>query len=140
MARLREEAGRVEDASREVGALTDHALRARLVECRDDFRRGGRFRLHARVPGLAALREAAFRTLGLMAFPGQLMGAMAMDEGTRAKVLVAFKASLEGFPEYRRSGEDPSKTPEGTPIIYVAGGFGALGKKARGSYPRPVFR
>jgi len=86
VARLREEAGRVEDASREVGALTDHALRARLVECRDDFRRGGRFRLHARVPGLAALREAAFRTLGLMAFPGQLMGAMAMDEGNLAEM------------------------------------------------------
>ena len=51
----------------------------------------------------------------------------AMDEATRVQVLKAFKESLEGFPEYRRSEADPTKTPEGTPIIYVAGGFGGLG-------------
>ncbi len=50
-----------------------------------------------------------------------------MDEATRAQVLRDFQTSLQGFPEYRRSAEDPSKTPEGTPLIYVAGGFGALG-------------
>ena len=53
-----------------------------------------------------------------------------MDKKTRAQVLEAFKVSLLTFPEYRRSAADPTRTPEGTPIIYVAGGFGALGNPA----------
>ena len=84
--RLRERAGRVEEHAGAAGNLTNHDLRARLLEHRNHFRRGGRFRAEAMVPALAALREAAHRVLGLRAFPEQLMGAMAMDEGNLAEM------------------------------------------------------
>jgi hypothetical protein len=42
-------------------------------------------------------------------------------------VLAAFQESMTGFPEYVRRDDDPTKTVDGHPMVYVAGGFGALG-------------
>jgi hypothetical protein len=42
----------------------------------------------------------------------------------------AFKASLLTFPEYLRDAHDPTRTPTGEPIVYVAGAFGGLGNPA----------
>ena len=42
----------------------------------------------------------------------------------------AFTASFLTFPEYLRHPSDPTRTPTGEPIIYVAGGYGGLGNPA----------
>lgn len=86
LAGLRESAMRVEGLAAEVAAWPDHALRARLLEHSRDFRRGGAARKSAMEPALAALREAAWRTMGLRPFPEQLMGAMAMNAGHLAEM------------------------------------------------------
>ena len=46
--------------------------------------------------------------------------------GTRER----FMSELQDFPEYRRSDTDPNMTPNGDPIVYVLGGFAALGNPA----------
>ena len=77
---------RVEELAAEVAGLTDHALRARLLGHQQAFRRGGAARGAALEPALAALREAAWRTMGLRPFPEQLVGAMAMNAGHLAEM------------------------------------------------------
>jgi hypothetical protein len=49
------------------------------------------------------------------------------DPATLEAVLAAFQESMTGFPEYVRRDDDPTKTVDGHPMVYVAGGFGALG-------------
>jgi hypothetical protein len=41
-----------------------------------------------------------------------------------------FDATLLAFPEYRRDKDDPTLDSEGNPLVYVAGGFAALGNPA----------
>nr|QBK85850.1 MAG: hypothetical protein LCMAC101_04450 [Marseillevirus LCMAC101] len=41
-----------------------------------------------------------------------------------------FDATLEGFPEYKRYPDNPTLDREGNPLVYVAGGFAALGNPA----------
>ena len=60
------------------------------------------------------------------------------DDATRRAVLERYKASLTTFPEYRRSSTDATLTPEGAPVVYVAGGFGGLGNPA--SFPSDFAR
>lgn len=76
-------AGAYERGHRE---LSDPALRERLREFREVFRRGGRAASGEVVPALAALREAADRTLGLRPFEEQLMGALALHGGFLAEM------------------------------------------------------
>jgi preprotein translocase subunit SecA len=65
---------------------TDHRLRVRLLEHRERVRRGGRGAGETLLPALAAIREAAHRQLGLLAFPEQLMGALALHGGCLAEM------------------------------------------------------
>ena len=65
---------------------TDHRLRVRLLEHRDIFRRGGRATVQSLLPALAMVREAAHRQLGLLAFPEQLMGALALHQASLAEM------------------------------------------------------
>lgn len=44
----------------------------------------------------------------------------------RAAQRVAFTDSFLTFPEYLRDPADATRTPSGQPLVYVAGGFGAL--------------
>jgi hypothetical protein len=46
------------------------------------------------------------------------------------KIRERFVSELQAFPEYRRSETDPDVTPSGNPIVYVLGGFAALGNPA----------
>ncbi len=66
--------------------LTDHQLQERLLEFRDQFRRGGRAGEQVLLPALAAIREAADRQTGLRAFVVQLMGALALHRGCLAEM------------------------------------------------------
>src|ERR1051325_986144 len=52
--------------------LSDHDLQTRLLDFRDQFRRG-KIANETLFPALAAIREAAHRKLGLRPFPVQLM-------------------------------------------------------------------
>lgn len=65
---------------------TDAALRSRLLEYREAFRRPDRLKPGTLVLALAAVREAATRTLGLRPFVEQLMGALALHRGYLAEM------------------------------------------------------
>ena len=82
---LRREAEAIDAAAREWIELSDHDLQSRLLELREEFRRGpvadaGLF------SALAAIREAADRTLGMRPFPVQLLGALALHRGLLAEM------------------------------------------------------
>ena len=80
------EAEQIDSLSSQYSDLTDQALRDRLGEFSRHFRRfhdPGQETLHA---ALAAIREAAHRTLGLRAFPVQLVGALALHRGYLAEM------------------------------------------------------
>jgi len=66
--------------------LTDAQLQKRLLELRENFRRGGRAAETSLFPALAAIREAADRKLGLRPFPVQIMGALALHRGFLAEM------------------------------------------------------
>ena len=75
------EAEQIDSLSGQYGDLTDQALRDRLGDFSRHFRRfhdPDQETLHS---ALAAIREAAHRTLGLRAFPVQLVGALALHRG-----------------------------------------------------------
>ncbi len=74
------------DAAPEFEALRDHDLQQRLLDYRSRFRRGGEESGAFLVPALAAIREAARRTVHLHPFPVQLVGALALHEGFLAEM------------------------------------------------------
>ncbi len=84
--RLRRQASEAESEWNRIKDQTDHQLRVRLLEHREILRRGGRPAEAALIPALAATREAAHRQLGLLAFPEQLMGALALHGGSLAEM------------------------------------------------------
>ena len=83
---LRQEADAIVLQEREWVELSDAALQRRLLDFREQFRRGGRRADELVLPALAAIREAADRQLGLRPFPVQLMGALAMHRGFLAEM------------------------------------------------------
>jgi preprotein translocase subunit SecA len=78
---LRIDAEKIDALHKTVGDLTDGALAKQLLDHRAIFRRGGRAAEHAVVPALAAIREAAYRTMGMRPFVVQLMGALGLHRG-----------------------------------------------------------
>ncbi|MGE3309794.1 MAG: hypothetical protein AB7O66_07480 [Limisphaerales bacterium] len=74
------------DKAPEFESLRDHDLQLRLHECRDRFRRGGEEADEFLIPALAALREAARRTVHLHPFPVQIVGALALHQGFLAEM------------------------------------------------------
>lgn len=83
---LREDAERVDALSASVRTLSDAGLRARLSECRQWFRRQDGGSDERLIESLAAIREAAERTLGLQPFVVQIMGALALHRGFLAEM------------------------------------------------------
>ncbi len=65
--------------------MEDAALQARLLEIRDQFRRG-KVSDELLCSALAGIREASDRTLGLRPFHVQLMGALALHRGYLAEM------------------------------------------------------
>lgn len=83
---FRSEAERADSLGDSVRVLSEAALKSKLDDHRQWFRRHGRDG-DARLPeALAAIREAAERMLGLRPFKVQLMGAMAMRRGFLAEM------------------------------------------------------
>jgi preprotein translocase subunit SecA len=66
--------------------LDNHHLQTRLLEFREYFRREPNPGDDLLLPALAAIREAAFRTVKLRAFPVQLSGALALHHGWLAEM------------------------------------------------------
>ena len=83
---LLEQAGRVDGMAREFAELREHDLQARLLQFRDQFRRQLAPSEAVLLPALAAVREAAHRTVGLRAFPVQLAGTLALHRGWLAEM------------------------------------------------------
>ena len=84
--RLRRQASETEILWSGLKDETDHRLRMLLQGHRETVRRGGRAAESTLLPALAAIREAAHRQLGLLAFPEQLMGALALHGGSLAEM------------------------------------------------------
>jgi preprotein translocase subunit SecA len=83
---LREQVGRIDAQSREWQEMPSAALHERLIQFREQFRRGGEIPEPLLSGALAAIREAADRELGLRPFPVQLMGALALHRGYLAEM------------------------------------------------------
>ena len=58
---------------------------------------------------------------------GYTVISMLGDADVRAAQRRSFVEAMQGFREYQRHPDDASRTPSGHPIVYVAGGYGALG-------------
>ena len=109
LAALQSDAQKVDALAAQSAGLSDHALRERLGRFRDDFRRGGRGVEPNVIPALAAIREAAARSLGQRPFVVQIVGALALYRGWLAEMatgegktltagLAATLAGWKGFP------------------------------------------
>lgn len=83
---LRRDAEEVESHSAAYCDLTDALLRERLADWRKVVRREPELPREAKLEAMAAIREAAFRTLGMRPYPVQLMGAMAIGAGCLAEM------------------------------------------------------
>ncbi len=66
--------------------LSDHELQGKLLEFREHFPRGDKSAESVLIPALAALREAALRTVHLHPFPVQILGAIALHRGWLAEM------------------------------------------------------
>jgi preprotein translocase subunit SecA len=85
-AQLRRQAEEIDSLAPEWVESRDEQLHRRLMELRDQFRRGGRQIQPLLAPALAGIREAADRKLGLRPFIVQLMGALALHRGFLAEM------------------------------------------------------
>ncbi len=83
---IEKQAEEVEAQADEWKAMNDHELRSKIFAFRQIFRRGGRDVEENVAPALAAVREAAQRTLGLRPFMVQIMGALALYKGYLAEM------------------------------------------------------
>ena len=83
---LRAEAAQIDSMAKGFRALSDAALKHRLEECRQHYRRGDKEDRARLNEALAAIREAADRKTGLRPFPVQLMGALALHRGYLAEM------------------------------------------------------
>ncbi len=86
LARLRADADAILRQERDWTEMPDHVLHTRLMEFREQFRRGGAAVKDAVAPALAAIREAADRQLGMRPFGVQIIGALALYRGYLAEM------------------------------------------------------
>ena len=84
--RLRRESAGVAAACAPLASLDDTALAARIITLREAVRRDPIEASGKRVDALAAIGEAAYRTLGMRPYPVQFMGALALHEGWLAEM------------------------------------------------------
>src|ERR1700722_10148960 len=82
---LKLDADAVVAQEREWVQISEANLQRRLLEFREQFRRGGKNSENL-ISALAAIREAADRKTGLRPFPVQLMGALALHGGYLAEM------------------------------------------------------
>jgi preprotein translocase subunit SecA len=85
-AELKRQAEAVDRLASEYLQLSDFNLQQRLLEFRRLYRRGGKLPPDTLTCALAAIREAADRSLGLRPFVVQIMGALALHKGYLAEM------------------------------------------------------
>jgi preprotein translocase subunit SecA len=83
---LRRDAAAIDAQAAEFMEMEEGVLQYRLLQYRETFRRGSRHAESQLPPALAAIREAADRTLGMRPFLVQLMGALALHRGYLAEM------------------------------------------------------
>ena len=83
---LTQQAERIDALAPEFCHLPDHQLQERLFAFRNHFRREPYPEEEILNGALAAVREAAYRRVGLRAFPVQLVGALALHHGWLAEM------------------------------------------------------
>ncbi len=83
---LHQQALAVDAQAKDFKDITDAVLQRRMLEFREQFRRGGKAAQALLLPALAAIREAADRKTGMRPFPVQLMGALALHGGYLAEM------------------------------------------------------
>lgn len=81
LVQLQVQAAAIDAQAKEWRDRSHHALQEKLLEFRQQFRRGGKSMDAILVPAMAAIREAAERQVGLRPFPVQLLGALALHKG-----------------------------------------------------------
>ena len=91
---LMNEAEQVSDMARKLRHLSDRKLRMRLQEMQIRFRRRKKGCLEILPDALAAIVEVAHRTLGLLPYPVQVMGAMALYNGNLVEMATGEGKSL----------------------------------------------
>ncbi len=85
-ARLMRDAETVDKHNLSMQRMSDRMLREKLDAYRTRFQRGGTGREQHLPTALAAIREAAFRQVGLRPYPVQILGALAMHDGMLAEM------------------------------------------------------
>ena len=91
---LMNEAEQVSDMARKLRHLSDRKLRMKLREMQIRFRRRKKGYLEILPDALAAIVEVAHRTLGLLPYPVQVMGAMALYNGNLVEMATGEGKSL----------------------------------------------
>jgi preprotein translocase subunit SecA len=86
LAELGAQAGRIDGQAAQYADLSSAVLQEKLIEFRGQFRRAGKLPDEVLLAALVAIREAAFRQLGLRPFLVQLIGALAMHRGYLAEM------------------------------------------------------
>jgi len=81
-----ERVAEIENLSGAFASLSDHHLRERLAEHHAGFRRARATPPEGLSAALAAIREAAFRAIGLRPYPVQILGALVMHQGSLAEM------------------------------------------------------
>ncbi|MCJ7642041.1 MAG: prepilin peptidase [Desulfobacterales bacterium] len=88
------EAARIIEMARGLVLLSDHRLRDRLANMQEQFRRQAKRYENILPEALACMVEVARRTLGLLPYPVQVMGAIALYRGYLAEMATGEGKSL----------------------------------------------
>lgn len=91
---LQEEAEKISEMARGLVHISDHRLRERLLDIQTQFRRQARDHEALLPEALANMVEASSRTTGLLPYPVQIMGALALYHGYLAEMATGEGKSL----------------------------------------------
>ena len=78
-------------------------------------------------PASASAGAAIYEDAKQLQQDGYAILVMLSTADERARVRLDFTDSMKTFPEYQRHPTNPTLTPCGKPIVYVAGGYGGMG-------------
>ncbi|MHB8092110.1 MAG: preprotein translocase subunit SecA [Syntrophales bacterium] len=91
---LQEEADKISEMARGLVHISDHRLRERLLDIQTQFRRQAKDHEALLPEALANMVEASSRTTGLLPYPVQIMGALALYHGYLAEMATGEGKSL----------------------------------------------
>lgn len=91
---MQEEAEKISEVARSLEHISDHRLRERLLDIRTQFRRQAKDYEILLPEALASMVEVSHRTTGLLPYPVQIMGALALYRGYLAEMATGEGKSL----------------------------------------------